>query len=147
MASVRTVMKSSQGATFSLIPPGAKAQGELIAAGAGLPGWQVALTLHGRALEEAARRRKAAYLWVGYIVIAGLCAMGLVLAQVFRRQIRLARLKTDLVAAVSHELKTPLASMRLLVDSLLEDQELDPLKTREYLALIAGENLRLHAAD
>jgi len=63
--------------------------------------------------------------------------------QFFRRQLRLARLKTDLVAAVSHELKTPLASMRLLVDSLLDDSEFDPRKTREYLALIAGENLRL----
>jgi signal transduction histidine kinase len=33
--------------------------------------------------------------------------------------------------------------MRLLVDSLLDDRELDPKKTREYLQLIAGENLRL----
>jgi signal transduction histidine kinase len=82
-------------------------------------------------------------MWVGYIVIAGLCVTGLGLAQVFRRQMRLARLKTDLVAAVSHELKTPLASMRLLVDSLLEDPSFDARKTREYLALIAGENLRL----
>ena len=39
----------------------------------------------------------------------------------FRRQLRLARLKTDLVAAVSHELRTPLASMRVLVDGLLAD--------------------------
>jgi signal transduction histidine kinase len=33
--------------------------------------------------------------------------------------------------------------MRVLVDSLLEDTEFDPRKTREYLTLIAGENLRL----
>jgi len=33
--------------------------------------------------------------------------------------------------------------MRLLVDALLRDAQLDPLKTREYLELIAGENLRL----
>jgi signal transduction histidine kinase len=56
---------------------------------------------------------------------------------------RLARLKTDLVGAVSHELKTPLASMRLLVDSLLEDDKPDPIRTRDYLRLIAGENARL----
>jgi signal transduction histidine kinase len=55
----------------------------------------------------------------------------------------LTRLKTDLVAAVSHELKTPLASMRLLVDALLEEGSPDPRKTREYLQLISGENLRL----
>jgi signal transduction histidine kinase len=60
-----------------------------------------------------------------------------------RRQLRLTSLKTDLVSAVSHELKTPLASMRLLVDSLLEDEPLDAQKTRDYLGLIAGENQRL----
>jgi len=65
------------------------------------------------------------------------------LGRSFQRQLRLTRLKTDLVAAVSHELKTPLSSMRLLVDSLLDDGELDPIKARSYLELIAGENLRL----
>jgi signal transduction histidine kinase len=33
--------------------------------------------------------------------------------------------------------------MRLLVDSLLEETEPDPGKTREYLELVAGENVRL----
>jgi signal transduction histidine kinase len=47
------------------------------------------------------------------------------------------------VAAVSHELRTPLASTRLLVDGLLQSQELDPVKTREYLEMIARENARL----
>jgi signal transduction histidine kinase len=61
----------------------------------------------------------------------------------FRRQLRLARLKTDLVAAVSHELRTPLASMRVLVDGLLQDARLDETKTREYLHLLASENARL----
>lgn len=44
---------------------------------------------------------------------------------------------------VSHELKTPLSSMHLLVDSLLEAGDFEPGKTREYLELIARENLRL----
>ena len=52
-------------------------------------------------------------------------------------------MKTNLVAPVSHELKTPLASIRVLVDALLRDAQFDTLKTREYLELIAGENLRL----
>ncbi len=72
-----------------------------------------------------------------------MAAMGALTGNVFRRQLRLARLKTDLVAAVSHELKTPLASMRLLVDNLLDDPAPDPVKTRDYLQLISGENQRL----
>ena len=60
---------------------------------------------------------------------------------------KLAQLKNDLVATVSHELKTPLASIRLLVDTLLDDdvgtEEATSTKTREYLQLISKENARL----
>ena len=63
--------------------------------------------------------------------------------QAFRRHLRVARLKTDLVAAASHELRTPLASMRVLVDGLLADTELDAARTREYLEMMAVENARL----
>jgi signal transduction histidine kinase len=144
MAPMHALLNPSAGASFSLILPGGKAIGESVAAGAMLPGWQVALTFgNDHSIEEAAHQRTARYLWIGYLVIAALCLTGLIMAQLFRRQLRLARLKTDLVAAVSHELKTPLASMRLLVDSLLEDPDFDRRKTREYLTLIAGENLRL----
>jgi len=151
--SMRAVLKetsTNSGVSFDVIapgdviPPGSKPSEEAIAAGPMLPGWQVGFTLENSGpMEEASRRRRTAYLWVGYVVIASMTIIGLLLGQTLRRQLRLARLKTDLVAAVSHELKTPLASMRLLVDSLLDDRELDQRKTREYLALIAGENLRL----
>ena len=134
----------SRSVKFSAVAPGAGSTGEAIAAGAMLPGWQLSLTVvDTRMMEEAARSRIATYLWVGYLVTGAMVLAGLVAGQSFRKQMRLARLKTDLVGAVSHELKTPLASMRLLVDSLLEDHEFDPKKTREYLQLIAGENLRL----
>ncbi len=68
------------------------------------------------------------------------------MAAALRRQMRISRLKNDLVATVSHELKTPLAAMRLLVDTLLSQQEQlepSPERAREYLQLIAQENMRL----
>jgi signal transduction histidine kinase len=134
----------SKSVKFTAVPPGAGSTGEAIAAGAMLPGWQLSLAVvDTRMMEEAARTRMATYLWVGYLVVGMMAITGLVAGQSFRKQMRLARLKTDLVGAVSHELKTPLASMRLLVDSLLEDREFDSKKTRDYLQLIAGENLRL----
>ncbi len=60
-----------------------------------------------------------------------------------RRQAALTRLRTDLVANVTHELKTPLSSMRLLVDTLLDSRTLHEPTAREYLQLIAKENARL----
>ena len=62
---------------------------------------------------------------------------------------RVAKLKNDLVATVSHELKTPLSSIRLLVDTLLDEEgQLNPSsalngQAREYLELISRENARL----
>ena len=129
---------------FVAIQPGGPSAEEAIAAGPMLPGWQLSFSpLDAGVLDEAARRRRAAYLWVGFLAVAAMAVAGLIVVQAFRRQWRLARLKTDMVAAVSHELKTPLASMRLLVDALLEDEELEAKKARDYLELIAGENLRL----
>ena len=92
-----------------------------------------------------ARRAAAAtaYLSIAEIAIVMIVAAAFAIGGAARRQARLASLKTDLVSAVSHELKTPLASMRLLVDALLEDDALDPVKTREYLQLMAAENARL----
>lgn len=135
--------KSTSGVRFGLLPPGATADGEPVASSE-LAGWQISFSLlNTRAMDELAQRRTTSYLWVAYLVIATMAVMGLILGRSFRRQMRLAHLKTDLVAAVSHELKTPLSSMKLLVDSLLDDEKLDPAKTRDYLQLISGENQRL----
>jgi signal transduction histidine kinase len=65
------------------------------------------------------------------------------MASYLGRQMRLTRLKNDLIATVSHELKTPLASMRVLVDTLREGRTSDVRQVGEYLDLIARENERL----
>ena len=135
---------AASGATFAVVPPGAATGDEAIAASPMLPGWQISFSLaDAQALQKGSRQQMTTYLWSGTLAISLLTVAGLLLWQSFQRQLRLTRLRTDLVAAVSHELKTPLASMRLLVDSLLDDEELNRKKTRDYLQLIAGENARL----
>lgn len=138
---------SASGVEFVAIPPASASSrgegGESIPAGATLPGWQLGFTMDSKLMDEAGSKRQNAYLLTGYVVIAAMIVAGLLAGNALRSQMRVARLKTDLVAAVSHELKTPSASIRLLVDSLLEDRELDPRKTKDYLALISSENLRL----
>ena len=112
-----------------------------------LPGWQLSLTLTDSGLLEAeSSRRRSLYLWTGYLAIAGLVSVFLLLGRSFRKQLRLARLRTDMVAAVSHELRTPLASMRLLTDALVESEAAespDRARMREYLTLLSAENHRL----
>jgi signal transduction histidine kinase len=129
---------------FSATSPGDAVPDEAVVASPLLPDWNIAFTVTDRRHAEAvARRRVAMNAWIGFVAIAVVAGIAAMLGRSLQRQVRITRLKTDLVAAVSHELKTPLSSMRLLVDSLLEDRSLDEAKTREYLELIASENLRL----
>jgi signal transduction histidine kinase len=109
-----------------------------------LPGWRLALSLNDqRIFESAADQRIAAYVWIGLLVVAVVIVLAALALRLVRRQMALTQLRNDLVANVTHELKTPLASMRLLVDTLLNSQPLHEPTAREYLQLIAQENLRL----
>ena len=135
---------ASQGIRFVAYPPDAIGDEEAIAAGPFLPGWQVSFTVLGRSrMQDAARGRLLTSLIVGCLGISTIALLFAIVGPTIGRQLRLARLKTDLTAAVSHELRAPLASVRVLVDGLLGDTEFDPVKTREYLQLIAGEHARL----
>lgn len=109
-----------------------------------LPDWQFRLHLEeGDPFAAAADRKIGAYVWIGALAIVLVVGLASMMVGVFLRQARITRLKNDFVATVSHELKTPLASMRVLVDTLLEGRTRDAEQAREYLELIARENERL----
>lgn len=137
-----------EGVRVAAVPPGEEAASDamLITSSLGprLPGWRLALSLDHRTLfDTAAEQRVARHLLIGSIVIAAMSALAILAGRGFGRQVQLARLKNDLVANVSHELKTPLTAMRALVDTLLEPGSLAEKPTREYLQLLATENARL----
>jgi two-component system phosphate regulon sensor histidine kinase PhoR len=52
---------------------------------------------------------------------------------------RLGRARRDMVANISHELRTPITSIRLLVDTLLRDKERGAKRSQELLGKIAVE--------
>jgi len=148
LQSVARMHFEGAGVDVSVVPPDASTVEAnafvSLSAGKLLPGWRLTLHLDENALfDEQADKRIAAYLWTGTLVIVVMAGLALLIAHVFRKQMRATRLKNDLLATVSHELKTPLSSMRLLVDTLLDSDKPDPKRTREYLQLIAKENARL----
>ena len=59
------------------------------------------------------------------------------------REGMVARLRTDLAASFAHELRTPLAGQRLLIESLLGGLHQNPEKQAEYLERVLRSNRRL----
>ncbi len=92
-----------------------------------------------------AQQRRRGWVFGGLIVLAAAVAIsGLLAAQhAFREQLRLNELKTTFLSSVSHELRAPIASVRLLVESLARGTIADEAKRRDYFALIGQECRRL----
>src|SRR5580692_6941756 len=59
------------------------------------------------------------------------------------RERRMSALKSDFVANVSHELKTPLALIRMFGEMLQSGRVASELKRQEYLDIIVHESERL----
>lgn len=77
------------------------------------------------------------------IGLAGFLVLGVVLVvRALRRERLAAFARRDFLTAVTHELKTPLATIRLLVD-VLRDARTSPHKRDRYHQSLAGETARL----
>jgi two-component system phosphate regulon sensor histidine kinase PhoR len=83
------------------------------------------------------------------VLILGFAAVlvaGVAATLVFvRRQATLARLQTEFVSHVSHDLRTPLTSIRMFVETLQMRRATDPETERQCLDTIAAETARLTA--
>lgn len=111
-----------------------------------LYGWrlQVALTSAEELSAKVERRRLFEAVMVALscvIVIAGI----LVVVFAAERERRLSVMKSDFVANVSHELKTPVSLVRMFGELLLSNRVASEDKRREYLQIILNESERLTA--
>jgi len=107
------------------------------------PQWKAELYFREGIFSAAGNRQRLIYIWTTVLVIGLMLVVSGLAARSIIRQAKLNQLKNDFVATVTHELKTPLASTRVLVDTLLAGHHQDPQQVREYLQLIDQENTRL----
>jgi signal transduction histidine kinase len=112
--------------------------------GEALPHWEVAVYLLNPAkLTQSAHMLKLTLgLLIGVLLLAIGVGSWLIVADL-NRQLTLARQKTDFVSNVSHELKTPLTSIRMFSELLAEGRVSDRVKQRSYLGIITAETARL----
>ena len=78
------------------------------------------------------------------IVLAIAMALGVFLvAGAAAREVRVAELKSNFVASVSHDLKTPLALIQLFAETLELGRVRTPERAQEYYRIINGESKKL----
>ena len=109
-----------------------------------LPRWEVGVWLADPgAITSRARSAELAVWMLVAILVVVIAAGGAVVLRVLSSEMRLARQKTTFVANVSHELKTPLTSIRLFAELLLSGKQTDGERREGYLRTIVAETGRL----
>ena len=107
-----------------------------------LPHWQISVFMG----EEITGTSNAFFVLSIAVLAVFVCAIvsgGILITRETLRNIRDARQKTSFVSSVSHELKTPLTSIRMYAELLLSGRIKDREKNKNYLSIIVTESERL----
>jgi signal transduction histidine kinase len=137
---------AGHGLNVRIVPAGEERPSNYVthaSAGKNLPGWEVEVVRTPDAEREAGRQRTQRFIAIGAAVVA---LIGLVGFFSVRRYISISRtteLRHDFLSTVSHELKTPLTSIRLLVETLGAGQWANPERTKQYTEVMQREITRL----
>ncbi len=109
-----------------------------------LPRWEVAAYLLDPDALSASAKTVLITLSLTIVTLVGAVAVGswLILRSV-NYEMQMAARKTDFVSNVSHELKTPLTSIRMFSELLEGAEEYDTEQTRKYSGVISKESARL----
>lgn len=106
--------------------------------------WKVALyDLDGKSIEQIMGKEKQLYLilFIGIIIVMLIGIVIMIRAVIHESEI--SRMKSEFVSNVSHELKTPLALIRMFGETLDEGIVTDEKKRREFYSIIRKESERL----
>jgi signal transduction histidine kinase len=122
---------------------GERFEAERVMTAPSFEGVRLQLRYRDRSIEQEVRRLAIAKTaLIGFIDVMLLAGLGLVWANV-KRELKLSRLKSDFVANVSHELKTPLALIRLYAETLELRRVPTDERKGEYYRVIGKESRRL----
>ncbi|MBM3294416.1 MAG: HAMP domain-containing histidine kinase [Candidatus Aminicenantes bacterium] len=109
-----------------------------------LPRWEAASYLADPGLIRSRAHVTAVILWALVLtLLISILAGGSLVLKTVGSEMDLARKKTTFVTNVSHELKTPLTSIRMFAEMLKDGRQPDPARQGQYLDLMVSETDRL----
>jgi len=95
-------------------------------------------------VRNAYAMRTRIYRWAILLMALGIVAGAGFVLHAAAEEIRQARSRSDFVIGVSHDLRTPLSSMKMLTESLYFDNITDPPKRKQFLGTVLSECERLN---
>jgi signal transduction histidine kinase len=109
----------------------------------GLP-WQLRVQPHrSDTLYASLALQRKFYIAVVLTMVAVILSGGYLMMRTVRREVEIARLKSDFVSAVSHEFRSPLTGIRHVGELLREGRVKSETRREEYYSMICRESDRL----
>jgi signal transduction histidine kinase len=106
------------------------------------PPWRLEL-YQSRGSESGFFLYKNIFFWtIITLLIILLIGSGLIIHTIIH-EVNLLNLKSEFIASVSHEFKTPLTSMGAVIERLLDNEVKDPNKAKEYYRILSHDSERL----
>lgn len=139
-----SLLTSSGDLLAGVQPPDGTGIVKRLASETGLP-WTVVLSPDGSwpQTQDLAGRQRLLAIGLGAIVLL-LAGGSYFLWRVIHRELAIARLQTEFVSAVSHEFRTPLASLRHVTELMQEDDDLPPERRRSFYEALGRNTERLY---
>ena len=104
-------------------------------------GWTVSLKVSGDVLVHSDEQRREIW-WHAFWVLSGVLLVAGAAWLTVHRRLRIDEIRSDLLTTISHEIKTPVAAMKVLMESL-EDGTVPEESRSDYYELLHRENDRI----
>lgn len=108
-----------------------------------IPNYQLGILLKGETIQGLVKSRSTTNLILILILIIILITGVYIVFKNIRKEMELAKIKSDFVSNVSHELRTPLALISMFAETLEMGRAASEEKKKEYYTIISKEATRL----
>jgi signal transduction histidine kinase len=109
-----------------------------------LPHWEAVAYLTNPDAISSRAQVASSVMWILILILfVSIVSGGAIVLRSAHAEVKLAQQKTSFVANVSHELKTPLTSIRMFAEMLREGRQPDESKRKRYLDIMTSETERL----